>query len=148
MRYVVPVTAVNVTALCCVLAVSSFVAIGVNAPTAPPVYTASVVSNTLPAVVICIWPPEGAVQLHHNERPPVLPAWFGSPVSREQPTLDVRTGTAARLSGSDAANTSLAGRATTGSDVLPLNGVLPGAVTATASVRFPLGTAGTVVRTA
>ena len=34
-----------------------------------------------PAVVSVAWPETGADQVNQTEAPPVLPAWFGSPVS-------------------------------------------------------------------
>ena len=38
-------------------------------------------------VLMTTVPLVGAVQLHHTERPPGLPAWFGSPGSLVAPTL-------------------------------------------------------------
>jgi hypothetical protein len=44
-------------------------------------------SKSLPAVVIVTLPLAGAVQVHHAECPPVIPAMSGSPASRVAPAL-------------------------------------------------------------
>src|SRR5687768_2703797 len=46
-----------------------------------PVYTASSVSKSLPTVVTVTAMFDGAVQRYQTERPPVSPAWLGSPDS-------------------------------------------------------------------
>ena len=47
----------------------------------PPVYTPKGVSKLLPMVSMVMFPLAGAVQVHHTDLPPVLPAWLGSPTS-------------------------------------------------------------------
>ena len=74
------------TALCSPIA-SSFETSSVRASTLLPVYTASSVSKSLPAVSIVTAPPSGAVQLHHSDAPPPSPAWSGSPGSLAAPAL-------------------------------------------------------------
>ena len=69
------------------MAPSSFEATSVRASTAPPVYTASSVSKSLPAVSIVTVPPAGAAQVHHSDAPPASPAWSGSPGSLPAPAL-------------------------------------------------------------
>src|SRR4029079_1809904 len=66
---------------------SSLLTTSVSAFTLVPVYTASVVSKSLPAVDMNTSFVEGAVHWNQTDRGPVPPAWSGSPVSLVAPTL-------------------------------------------------------------
>jgi hypothetical protein len=66
---------------------SSFCATRTRVFTAPPVYTASSVSNALPCVSIVVLPFAGAVHCHHTDAPPAFPPWLGSPASLFAPAL-------------------------------------------------------------
>src|SRR5438105_8423742 len=66
---------------------SSFAATELSELTLDPLYTASSVSKELPAVSNATAPLAGAVQRYQIERPPVLPACFGSPLCLLAPTV-------------------------------------------------------------
>src|SRR5262245_28318793 len=71
----------------CTPEASSFAAVWVSAFTADPVYAARRVSNPLPIVSNVTVAVAGAVQVAQIDRPPVLPAWLGSPLSFVAPTV-------------------------------------------------------------
>ena len=73
--------AVNVTLLVRLLPPSSSLTTGVRDDTLPPVYTPKVVSKLLPMVSTWTVPADVAVQAHHTDLPPMLPARLGSPAS-------------------------------------------------------------------
>jgi hypothetical protein len=70
---VTPGSTPKLTRLCTPTA-SSLLATTLSCATFDPRYAASSVSKLLPAVSIVIVPAPGAVQCHHSEAPPVLPA--------------------------------------------------------------------------
>ena len=93
MAYFVPATALKVTLLVKVFPAgeSSLPVIAVRADTAEPVKMPRIVSKELPAVEIVTLPEAGAVQDHHTEAPPELPAIGGSPASLVAPTFEPPT---------------------------------------------------------
>jgi len=91
--YLVPATALKVTLLVKVPpeGESSFAAIEVKAVTGEPLKIPRTVSKLLPRVETVTLPEADAVQNHHTEAPPALPAIGGSPNSLVAPTLDPAT---------------------------------------------------------
>jgi hypothetical protein len=116
MAYLVPPTALKVTRLVKVppRGESSFSTIDVRFDTTTPVKTPRVVSKLLPKVEIVTLPEAGAVQDHHTEAPPELPAMGGSPGSLEAPTLEPVTAILVPVMTVALANMSLTGPATGG----------------------------------